>query len=87
MCIVINNAIYGVVTSLLLHSLNSIMKVFATAVELIFIAFLSWIFLGYPITLQTAAAVCIVSCSIVIYVQHPITKSVQKVDNLNVNLI
>lgn len=79
---------YGVVTSLLIHSLNSIMKVFATAIELVFIAVLSWIFLGYSITWQTMISVCIVSCSVVVYVKHPVkknvTKSVSKHDNLNV---
>jgi len=66
---------YGVVTSLLLHSLNSIMKVFGTAIELVLIAVLSWILLGYPITLQTVSAVCIVSCSVVVYAKHPIEKN------------
>lgn len=72
---------YGVVTSLLLHSLNSIMKVFATAIELIFIAVLAWVLLGYPITLQTMVAVCIVSCSVVIYAKHPIEKSTLSTNN------
>jgi len=75
MFIIINSATYGVVTSLLLHSLNSIIKVFASAIELVLIALLSWVLLGYPITLQTVLAVCIVSCSVVIYAKHPITKS------------
>lgn len=67
---------YGVVTSLLLHSLNSIMKVFATAIELVLIALLSWMLFGYPITLQTAVAVCIVSFSVILYAKHPIVKSI-----------
>lgn len=75
MFIVINSAMYGVVTSLLLHSLNSIMKVFATAIELVLIAVLSWVLLGVPVTLQTVSAVCIVSCSVVVYAKHPISKS------------
>lgn len=76
MLIIINSAIYGIITSLLLHSLNSIMKVFATAIELILIAILSWVFLGYPITIQTIFAISIVSCSVIIYAKHPIEKSV-----------
>jgi len=51
------------------------MKVFATAIELVLIAILSWTLLGYPITLQTVLAVCIVSCSVMIYAKHPIEKS------------
>lgn len=75
MFIILNSALYGVVTSLLIHSLNSIMKVFATAVELVLIAIFSWVLLGYPLTLQTVSAVCIVSCSVVIYAIHPVSKS------------
>jgi len=82
-----NSAMYGVVTSLLLHSLNSIIKVFATAIELVLIAVLSWVILGYPITLQTVSAVCIVSCSVVIYAKHPITKSTPPAANSNKNMI
>ncbi|XP_050428788.1 UDP-galactose transporter senju isoform X2 [Adelges cooleyi] len=83
--IVLNSAAYGIVTSLLLHSLNSIMKVFATAVELVLIALLSWIILSYPITWQTAVGVCIVSFSVVIYAKHPITKNGQKSKPINTN--
>ncbi|XP_050533557.1 UDP-galactose transporter senju [Daktulosphaira vitifoliae] len=78
MSIVINSAIYGIVTSLLLCCLNSIMKVFATAIELILIALLSWIILGYQVTLQTIVGVCIVSGSVIIYAKHPVTKTDEK---------
>lgn len=78
---------YGVITSLLIHSLNSIMKVFATAIELVLIAVLSWIILGYPITLQTVSAVCIVSCSVVIYAKHPVTKRTLINDEQNITKI
>lgn len=81
MFIVINSAVYGVVTSLLLHTLNSIMKVFATAIELVLIAILSWVLLGYPITLQTVIAVLIVSCSVIIYAKHPITKNILPIND------
>lgn len=88
MFIILNNAVYGVITSLLIHTLNSIMKVFATAIELILITVLSWAFLGYSVTLQTGLAVCIVSCSILLYAKHPIEKSmysnVPKNDNQNI---
>lgn len=82
MLIVFNSAVYGVVTSLLLHSLNSIMKVFATAIELVLIAIFSWILLGYSITLQTAAAVCIVSGAVVIYAKHPVTKFTHPINDI-----
>lgn len=50
------------------------MKVFATAIELVFIAILSWVLLGYPINIQTVLAVCIVSCAVIIYANNPIKK-------------
>lgn len=79
---------YGVVTSLLLHSLNSIMKVFATAIELVLIAVLSWIILGYPVTFQTMLAVCIVSCSVVIYAKNPVAKNTSLTnDNKNGTIV
>lgn len=81
MLIVINSAVYGVITSLLLHTLNSIMKVFATAIELVLIAILSWILLGYPITLPTVISVVIVSCSVVIYAKHPIAKNILPIND------
>lgn len=82
MLIILNSAVYGVVTSLLLHSLNSIMKVFATAIELVLIAILSWILLGYPITFQTAAAVCIVSGAVMVYAKHPVAKSTLPINSI-----
>lgn len=81
-----NSAVYGVITSLLLQTLNSIMKVFATAIELVLIAILSWVILGYPINLQTVTAVIIVSCSVVLYAKHPIQKNILPInDNKNIN--
>lgn len=87
MFIIVNSALYGVVTSILIHSLNSIMKVFATAVELVLIAIFSWVLFGYPLNLQTVSAVCIVSCSVVIYAKHPISKNtLPKSENKNTTI-
>ena len=62
----------GIVTSLFLKNLNSILKAFASALELVFTAILSFIFLGIPIHWNTLVAVCIVSYSVVMYAQNPI---------------
>lgn len=41
--VILNNAAVGIVTSLFLKNLNSILKTFASALELVFIAILSWV--------------------------------------------
>ena len=41
--IVLNNAAIGIATSLFLRSLNSILKTFASALELMFTAVLCWV--------------------------------------------
>jgi len=69
--IVINNSLVGIVTSLFLKNLNSILKAFASALELIFTAIFSFILLGIPIYWNTILAVCIVSYSVVLYAKNP----------------
>ncbi len=61
----------GIVVSLFLKYLNSILKVFASALEICFTAVLSWIILGQPITAQMALAIILVCGSIVAYSQSP----------------
>lgn len=47
--------------ALVAQKLNSILKTFASALELLFTAILSWIFFGIPLTLQTLLAIFVVS--------------------------
>ncbi|XP_033225077.1 UDP-galactose transporter senju isoform X4 [Belonocnema kinseyi] len=67
-----NNAGIGIVTSFFLKNLNSIVKSFASALELVFTAILCWLIFGIPITLNTALAIGIVSYAIILYSQNPI---------------
>ncbi|KAH9523043.1 hypothetical protein Btru_065588 [Bulinus truncatus] len=70
--IIINNAAIGIVTSLFLRSLNSILKTFASALELMFTAVLCWMIFGIPVDLYTVLAIFIVSAATYLYAQNPV---------------
>lgn len=67
-----NNAFCGIVTSVFLKNLNSILKSFASALELVFTAILCWIIFGIPIDIYTAIAVAIVSYATYLYAKNPV---------------
>lgn len=68
-----NNAIVGIVTSLFLKTLNSILKTFASALELVLTALLSWLLFGIPVYLNTALAIGTVMYAIYLYSQNPVS--------------
>ena len=70
--IILNNAAIGIVTSLFLKSLNSILKAFASALELMFTAVLSWIIFSIPLDVNTVLAIFIVSFSTWLYSRNPV---------------
>lgn len=70
--IMINNAAIGIVTSFFLKYLNSILKTFASALELLFTAVLCYILFGIPIYMKTVLAIAVVSFSIYLYSQNPV---------------
>ncbi|XP_043228826.1 UDP-galactose transporter senju-like isoform X2 [Amphibalanus amphitrite] len=70
--IVFNNATVGIVTCYFLHSLDSILKTFASALELMFTAVLCWMIFGIPVYANTAVAIAIVSAAICVYAQQPV---------------
>ena len=70
--IMVNNAGIGIVTSFFLKNLNSIVKSFASALELVFTAILCWLIFGIPIHLNTVLAIAIVSYAIILYSQNPV---------------
>lgn len=70
--IIINNAAIGIVTSLFLRSLNSILKTFASALELMFTAVLCWLIFGIAVDLFTVLAIFIVSAATYLYAQNPV---------------
>ena len=76
--IIFNNAILGIITSLFLKKLNSILKAFAAALELVFTALLSVPIFGIPFTLHTMLAIFLISVAVVLYSQNPVQSKSSK---------
>ncbi|CAF3795516.1 unnamed protein product [Rotaria sordida] len=70
--IIINNAAVGIVTSLFLKSMTSILKTFASALELLFTSILAWIFFNIPVSIYTFIAIFIVSTAVYLYSINPV---------------
>lgn len=77
--IVVNGAICGIVTSVFLKSLNSILKTFASALDLSVMAVLCWIIFKIPIDTYTVMAIAIVSIAIYCYSQQPVVNKPKEV--------
>ena len=72
LAVIINNAAIGIVTSFFLAQMNSILKTFASALELVFTAVLCWMIFGIPIYMNTAIAIAIVTLAIYLYSLQPV---------------
>lgn len=72
MLVMLNNACIGIVTSFFLKYLNSILKTFASALELVFTAVLCFVLFGIPITLNTVLSIAVVSLAIYLYTCAPV---------------
>ena len=72
--VICNLAAMGITTALFLKSLNSIVKNFATALEVVVTAILSWIVFGIPIGPLTVVAMVIIIVSIYIYSNNPLVQ-------------
>lgn len=70
--IIVNNAAIGIVTSFFLKYMNSILKTFASALELLFTAVLCYILFSIPIYMNTALAIAVVSYAIYLYTKSPV---------------
>ena len=70
--VIFNNACIGIVTALFLKNLNSILKTFASALEIMFTAVLCWLIFGIPIDHFTVIAVVLVSYAVVMYSRNPV---------------
>ncbi|KAL6444479.1 hypothetical protein ACFW04_001959 [Cataglyphis niger] len=70
--IMLNNAIVGIITSFFLKTLNSILKTFASAMELIFTAVLCWILFNIVINTNTVISIAMVSLAIILYSKNPV---------------
>lgn len=70
--VMLNNAVIGIVTSFFLKTLNSILKTFASALELVLTAVLSYLFFSIPIYLNTLLSISVVMFSVYLYSQNPV---------------
>lgn len=73
--IIVNNCAIGIVTSFFLKYMNSILKTFASALELSFTAILSYIIFSIPLNISTVFAILIVSLAIYLYSQNPVVNN------------
>uniref|UniRef100_A0A1L8DEW5 Putative udp-galactose transporter n=1 Tax=Nyssomyia neivai TaxID=330878 RepID=A0A1L8DEW5_9DIPT len=84
--IMVNNAAIGIVTSFFLKYMNSIIKTFASALELFFTAILCFFLFSMPIYFNTILAIGIVSFAVFMYSQNPVVNlppsSTGKVTNI-----
>lgn len=71
--VILNNACIGIVTSFFLKTMNSILKTFASALELILTAISSWILFGIPIYLNTFLSICTVLFAVYLYSKNPVS--------------
>ena len=71
--VMLNNAFCGIFTSLFLKNFNSILKIFASALELVITAVVCMLLFAIPIDAFTMLAILIVSVATYIYAQNPMT--------------
>lgn len=72
--LVLNNSFCGLITSYFLKNLNSILKTYASALELVMTAILCWIIFSIPIDIFTLISISIVFLSTYLFFKHS-TKS------------
>ncbi|CAB0006213.1 unnamed protein product [Nesidiocoris tenuis] len=73
--VVCNNAAVGIVTSFFLKYLNSIVKNFASALELVITAILSYFLFSIPIYLNTVLSILLISIATWTYSRNPIANA------------
>jgi len=76
--VIVNNAAIGIVTSFFLSKLNSIVKTFASALELVFTAVLCYLIFGIHIGWNGVLSVVVVVFSVFLYSFEPVNNSKQK---------
>jgi drug/metabolite transporter (DMT)-like permease len=59
--------------------LNSILKTFASALELMFTAILCWLLFRIPIYINTILAISIVSYAVILYSQNPVVNETKQI--------
>lgn len=73
--IVINSAVVGIVTSFFLKNLNSILKTYASALELVITAVVCYIIFNIIITGFTVLSICLVSIAVAMYFKNPVSNA------------
>uniref|UniRef100_A0A2A4IVJ6 CMP-sialic acid transporter n=1 Tax=Heliothis virescens TaxID=7102 RepID=A0A2A4IVJ6_HELVI len=71
--ITVNSAIVGIVTSFFLKNLNSILKTYASALELVITAVVCYILFNIVITAFTVISICLVSIAVAMYFKNPVS--------------
>ncbi|CAH0581366.1 unnamed protein product [Chrysodeixis includens] len=77
--ITINSAVVGIVTSFFLKNLNSILKTYASALELVITAVVCYVLFNIVITAFTVLSICLVSIAVAMYFKNPVS-------NVNMNV-
>lgn len=70
--IIINSAVVGIVTSFFLKNLNSILKTYASALELVITAIVCYLLFNILITGFTVLSICLVSIAVAMYFKNPV---------------
>lgn len=70
--IMVISALVGIITSFFLQKFNSILKVFAGALELICTAVISYLFFRIPVLANTIVSIFVVSVAIALYTFYPV---------------
>lgn len=73
--ITVNSAIVGIVTSFFLKNLNSILKTYASALELVITAVVCYILFKILITWYTILSIFLVSISVAMYMKNPVNNT------------
>lgn len=71
--ITVNSAIVGIVTSFFLKNLNSILKTYASALELVITAVVCYLLFNILITVYTVISICLVSIAAAMYLKNPVS--------------
>lgn len=83
--LILNNASSGLVASFFLKSLNSILKTFASAIELFVITILAWILFNDSIDSYSLFALLLITVAMFIYSKNPVSIAPPGKDTLQTN--
>lgn len=76
--IIANGALCGIIVSVFLRNLNSILKTFAGALDLSFTAVLCRFIFAIPIDMPTVMAITVVSIATYLYSQNPVVNKIKE---------